>query len=101
MSSVNPSHTSGASGRSSGFGLDDVLYTLFRHKWLILGFFCLGLAGVVAVCLLRPPLYVSKAKIMVHYVKDIRPVNAADPETQGVHNIDPGVQGIIASEIEI
>ena len=28
-----------------GTGLDDVLYTLFRHKWLILCFLCLGVLG--------------------------------------------------------
>jgi uncharacterized protein involved in exopolysaccharide biosynthesis/Mrp family chromosome partitioning ATPase len=81
--------------------LDDVLYTLFRHKWLILGFFCLGIAAAMAVCLVRPPVYVSKAKLMVQYVMESRPVNASDPESQNVQKIDPGVQGIIASEIEI
>jgi len=81
--------------------LDDVLYTLFRHKWLILGFFCLGIAAAMAVCLVRPPVYVSKAKIMVQYVMESRPVSASDPESQHVQKIDPGVQGIIGSEIEI
>jgi len=47
---------------------DDAIYTLFRHKWLIPDFVVLGLVGAVAVRLVRPPLYVSKAKLMVHYV---------------------------------
>jgi uncharacterized protein involved in exopolysaccharide biosynthesis/Mrp family chromosome partitioning ATPase len=86
---------------SSGFNLDDVLFTLFRHKWLILGFFCLAIAAVAGVRLFYAPMYVSKAKLMVHYVTDSRPVNPGDPDRDNVHPLDTGAMGIIAAQIEI
>ena len=45
--------------------LDDVLYTLFRHKWLIVGCTCLGLCAAAGVRVLRPAPYTSTAKVMV------------------------------------
>jgi succinoglycan biosynthesis transport protein ExoP len=58
---------------------DDVLYTLFRHKWLILSFIAVGLLAAGAVAFKRPPAYTSYAKLMIHYVED-RPQAAVNPE---------------------
>ncbi len=83
-------------------GLDDVLFTVFRHKWIILGFVLLGIAGAVVVRIVKPPLYVSKAKLMVHYVVDSRgAVDAKDPEAQNVRQTIGNAESIINSEIEI
>ncbi|HVV70874.1 MAG TPA: Wzz/FepE/Etk N-terminal domain-containing protein, partial [Verrucomicrobiae bacterium] len=85
-----------------GIGLDDVLFTLFRHKLIILTFTLLGIFGAVVVRIVKPPLYVSKAKLMVHYVVDSRgAVDPKDPEAQNVHSVSPGAESIINSEIEI
>jgi uncharacterized protein involved in exopolysaccharide biosynthesis/Mrp family chromosome partitioning ATPase len=81
--------------------LDDVFFTLFRHKRLIIGFVLLGLAGAATVRLVRPPLYVSKAKLMVHYVPQNSGVNPTSPDSAQVRPIDAGAQAIIASEVEI
>jgi len=51
--------------------LDDVLFTLFRHKWLILAFVCLGVVALGRAFSAAPP-YVSYAKLMVHYVVETR-----------------------------
>ena len=69
------SSTATANGHqpSTGMSTDDVLYTLFRHKWIILAFILLGAAGACMVRALRPPLYVSQAKLNVPYVKESGP----------------------------
>jgi uncharacterized protein involved in exopolysaccharide biosynthesis/Mrp family chromosome partitioning ATPase len=101
MNPANPPHAAATAHASSGFSADDAIYTVFRHKWLILGFVCLGVVGAVAVRFVRPPLYVSKAKLMVHYVVDSRVGTTAGSEGQTVQSVDVGGQNIINSEIEI
>jgi uncharacterized protein involved in exopolysaccharide biosynthesis/Mrp family chromosome partitioning ATPase len=81
--------------------VDDALYTLFRHKWLVLAFVCLGVAGAVAVRFVRPPLYVSEAELMVHYIVDSRAATTATSGGQIVQAPDAGGLNIINSEIEI
>ena len=101
MNPANSSHAATGTQASAGFSVDDAIFTLFRHKWLILGFVCLGLAGAVAVRFVKPPLYVSKAKLMVNYVlntKEMTPANADSPRAQ---SLDAGAQSIINAEIEI
>jgi uncharacterized protein involved in exopolysaccharide biosynthesis/Mrp family chromosome partitioning ATPase len=95
-----PQPTVNGHAPASGMGLDDVLYTVFRHKWLILGFICLGIASAAAVRLLKPPLYVSKAKLMVHYIADQSTADAAAANPDAVHPVDVG-QSLLTSEIEI
>src|SRR5208337_4685026 len=101
MNPANPPSAATGAHVSSGFSADDAIYTLFRHKWLILAFVCLGLAGAVAVRFMRPPLYVSQAKLMVHYVVDSRAATTANSEGQNVHSLDVSALNIINSEIEI
>jgi len=101
MNPANPPQAAAAAHASSGFSADDAIYSLFRHKWLILAFVCLGVAGAVAVRFLRPPPYVSKAELMVHYVMDSRAATTADSGGQNVQSVDVGGQNIINSEIEI
>ena len=81
--------------------LDDVLFTLFRHKRLVLAFCCLGVAGAAVARMLCPPLYVSEAKLMVHYVLESRGVSPGSPEAENIKQIDPGALAIIAQEVEI
>ncbi len=101
MNPSNPPHAANGAHASSGFSADDAIYTLFRHKWLVLAFVCLGVVGAVVVRFVRPPLYVSKAKLMVHYVVDSRAATTANAEGQQVQSVDVGAQSIINSEIEI
>ena len=85
-----------------GMGLDDVLFTVFRHKWIVLGFTVLGIIGAVVVRIVRPPVFVSSAKLMVHYVVDSRgAVDPKDPDAQSVHQVGGNADAIISSEIEI
>ena len=84
--------------------VDDIIYTLFRQKWLILGFTCLGIAAALAVRVLRPPPFMSEAKIMVHYVAEGVAATASPSGSDSQMNsqpLDAGTEAIIRSEIEI
>lgn len=84
----------------AGAGFDDVVYTIFRHKWLILCFVLLGFAAAGVVRFLKPPLYKSEAKISVNFVLQSTGVTPANPETQ-VTPLGLGGQAIMDGEVEI
>src|ERR1043166_8589248 len=91
-------HSNGTNGHSRATGMtqDDVYFTLFRHKWLILGFICLGIAGAIGVRVLRPPLYMAVAKLMVQNVSTLTTKPTGDE--QQFHSTDQGAQSTIAAE---
>jgi uncharacterized protein involved in exopolysaccharide biosynthesis/Mrp family chromosome partitioning ATPase len=86
-------------------GLDDVYYTLFRHKWKILGCSLAGVAAAVYFFLTTPPLYESQAKLFVRYVVENGSLDtSSDPQKRSdsqVRPTDPRGENIINSEIEI
>src|SRR5437899_4428185 len=98
MPAGETTNTTPSQESASGMSVDDVLYILFRHKWLILAAICLGAAGACMVRVMRPPFYVSQAKINVPYVKESGPT-ATGNET--FHPTDAGAQSIINTEVEI
>ncbi len=51
-----------------GFGLQDALYVLFKHKWKILVCGATGLAAAAALFLHTKPVYKSEAKLLINYV---------------------------------
>jgi len=73
---------------SSGMKLNDVLFILFRHKWKILFCAALGLIGAATIYFLLPPVYESKAKLIVRYVVDTSAVDNLDStvKTPGTQN---------------
>jgi uncharacterized protein involved in exopolysaccharide biosynthesis/Mrp family chromosome partitioning ATPase len=84
---------------SPGIGIDDICYTLFRHKWLILGFICLGLVAAAGMRITHPPKYASRAELMVKFVVDRQ---AAGPMTPEGHIISAeSGQNIMSTEIEM
>lgn len=81
-----------------GFGAQDVLYIVFKHKWKIIGFSLLGFAASAMVYLNREPLYQSQAKLLVRYVLNR---NTIDPFQSQMNTAGgPGDQ-VITTEIEI
>lgn len=80
---------------------DDLLFMVFRHKGMVLAFLCLGLAGAIAARVVRPPVFVSQAKLQIHYVMEPRTVNPTGPDAGEVRLIEQGAQGTIAAEVEI
>ena len=101
MNPANSPHAANGQHPPAGFSVDDAVFTLFRHKWLILAFVCLGCVGAVAVRFVQPPLYVSKAKLMVHYVVNNREMTPATPDSPHSQSLDAGAQNIINAETEI
>jgi polysaccharide biosynthesis transport protein len=101
MNPASPPHAAIGAHTSSGFSVDDAIYTLFRHKWLVLAFVCLGVTGAAAVRFVRPPPYASHAKLMVHYIVDSRVAATANSAGQSIQSVEISSQNIINSEIEI
>jgi len=80
--------------------LDDVYFTLFRHKWKIALCSLLGLAAAFAFYKISPRIYQSEAKLFIRYVMESRtPGRGADDAS--VKSPDPGGQTILNSELEI
>ena len=83
-------HADAANGQTPGLGLslDDVYYTVFRHKWILIAFTFLGAAAAIAVLWIKPPKFESVAKVMVRYVLDSKGVNPSNPES--VRQVESG-----------
>ena len=91
---------------AGGLSLDDVYYTLFRHKGKILCLTALGILAAGAVFLTQKPLYVSQAKVFVRYVVESRSFNPAGGDPQGrndpqVRTPDSRGENIMNSEMEL
>lgn len=82
-----------------GFALDDVFYTLFRHKRLIVGSAIFGLIAAGIAYLFVPITYVSRAKLLIKYVVQGTEANSNDP-SQIVKSVSGG-DNILNSELEI
>lgn len=52
----------------SGLGIKDILFALYRRKWMVLFFSLLGFGAALALYLRQPPVYQSQAKLLVKYV---------------------------------
>lgn len=66
---------------SGGLAFGDILFILFRHKYLILGSLLLGLFAAMAARFWKPPIFESTAQIYLPFVMEIPTVNPNDPET--------------------
>jgi len=68
----------------SGVHLDDVLFALFKRKSTVLLCVLFGIVAAVALCLLWPASYESRAKLLVRYVLErsgVDPIEAEAPPT--------------------
>ena len=79
---------------------NDVLFALFRHKKIIFILGLLGLIAAAAVYFLYPPLYESRAKLLVRYVLDRSAVDPIDGNTSSTAS-SRSIDAIIGAEIEI
>jgi uncharacterized protein involved in exopolysaccharide biosynthesis/Mrp family chromosome partitioning ATPase len=80
------------------FGLQDILFVLFKHKRKILLLGALGLIAAAAVFLTRKPTYQSEAKLLINYVLQRGAIDGhqAEVETGG----RSGDQ-VVSTEMEI
>jgi uncharacterized protein involved in exopolysaccharide biosynthesis/Mrp family chromosome partitioning ATPase len=92
---------SSASSSSSSFGVQDVLYVLFKHKWMILLLTLVGLGVAGFMFKQQVPLYRSESKLLIRYVLakgNIDPYESVSAPGGGVRGKgDP----VINTEIEI
>ncbi|HNQ73183.1 MAG TPA: Wzz/FepE/Etk N-terminal domain-containing protein [Verrucomicrobiota bacterium] len=100
MNSNLPDGTENTETPKGGIGLSDVLYTLFRYKFMVLGSVVLGVAVAAAIWIMRPPTYESTAKIYIPYVISLTPINPKDRETDVTPTIF-GPDTVINTEIEM
>lgn len=80
MNSGVPSDNQGDQTPAGGFAFGDILFTLFRHKLLILAGVILGSVAALVVRFVKPPNYESTVQIYVPYVVEKSVFNPADPE---------------------
>jgi len=80
-------------------GLQDILFILCKHKWMIALCTLAGLGAAISVFLVRGPVYQSEAKLLVRYVLER---SAVDPYQS---QESPGARGageqVIGTEMEI
>jgi succinoglycan biosynthesis transport protein ExoP len=87
--------------QTSGLGVGDIYYTLFRHKWKI--FLC-SVLGMLAAMVYRtyfPPPYQSEARLFIRYV--VTEAKATGPVAESADVKSPDMRGetILESEQEI
>jgi uncharacterized protein involved in exopolysaccharide biosynthesis/Mrp family chromosome partitioning ATPase len=81
---------------------EDVISTLFRHKWKIIFFTLMGIAAAGILYVIDKPKFESRAKILIRYVTESRAVaSAADGKADIVRDPDPMGSTIMNSEAEI
>jgi uncharacterized protein involved in exopolysaccharide biosynthesis/Mrp family chromosome partitioning ATPase len=78
--------------------LNDILYVLFRRKWLILTISLLGIGAAIGVMVFFPFPYQSESKLFIRYVMDTS--TEITPETQ-MHSPDYGGLNVLNSELEL
>lgn len=93
--SQSPQASKAAAG---GFGVQDILFILFKHKWMILLLAALGFGGAAAVFMKREPIFQSQAKLLVRYVLQRDTVDSYQSQsTPGAARVD----SVMSTEIEI
>jgi uncharacterized protein involved in exopolysaccharide biosynthesis/Mrp family chromosome partitioning ATPase len=80
---------------ASGVTLNDILFMLFRKKWIIVSFSILGLAAAIIARYSIPPSYESQAKLLVRYVVERSAIDSIDGQPKSVGDT------FINSEVEI
>lgn len=91
-------HKSQKQAPADSFGVHDVLYILFKHKWKIILLSLLGFGASGFVYMNREPLFQSQAKLLVRYVLNRNSVDEAQSQVNQAGGL--GNQ-VINTEIEI
>jgi uncharacterized protein involved in exopolysaccharide biosynthesis/Mrp family chromosome partitioning ATPase len=86
--------------QTAGIRLDDILFVLFRRKWIILLCAALGLGAAGWMYFTTPATYQSEAKLLLRYVHETRAVSSMDNDSQ-IRSPDTRGESIINSELEI
>jgi len=82
----------------SGIQVSDILFALFRRKWIVILCTLLGLIAATVVFFWFPPAYQSQAKLLVRYVLERSAVDPIDNTTRPNQTRNDSV---IDSEVQI
>ena len=85
----------------AALSVNDVMYTLFRHKWKIVLFAFLGIGAAAVVWLKKQPVFESEAKILVRYVSERRTIASGQGESDVVREPQSSGQAVVNAEVEI
>jgi len=89
-----------AANTAATLGVDDVLFTLFRHKKKIIAFALLGLAAAAYVHLQpKPESYTASAKLFIRYV--VMEGKGGPSDGTVTKSPDRGGETILSNELEI
>ena len=83
----------------SGIGFNDILFILFRRKWIIILCALAGFAAAAGVYFFLPSLYESRSKLIVRYVVDHSAVDNID--NVGKTALGSPSDSVIIAEVEI
>lgn len=86
---------------SSGFGLADVYYTLFRQKWLIISLSVVGIVVAALIYFFMPVEYISSAKVLIRYVLESKAFDPNPGRDAQVRSPDIRGETILNTEIQI
>jgi uncharacterized protein involved in exopolysaccharide biosynthesis/Mrp family chromosome partitioning ATPase len=81
-----------------GFNAHDILFVLFKHKWMILALSLIGLTAAGLVYRYRVPLFMSESKLQVMYV--LQRENVDSFQNQSTPGQDP-MNSVIGAEIDV
>ena len=85
-------------GSVPGIGLEEVVYSLRRHKGLILCFSLLGILAAVAAGIAKPPRYVSEAKLLLHYASEVKGIDPKETAILSSLDLATQVVAIVGAE---
>jgi uncharacterized protein involved in exopolysaccharide biosynthesis/Mrp family chromosome partitioning ATPase len=77
----------------------DIYHVLFKHKWLILSFFGLGVLAAAAIMIIKPAQYESDAELYVQYVMGVRATPTGNGD-DAIKQTDPNGFNIALTEVE-
>ena len=97
MNSGSQSDDQNEQSPAAGLAFGDILFTLFRHKFLILGGILLGLVSAGIVRVIKPPNFESTAKIYIPYVVNITAIKTT--ENEGV--VQSSSEAVMNTEVEM
>ncbi len=97
MNSGSQSDDQSEESPAAGLAFGDILFTLFRHKLLIVGAILLGLISAGIVRVIKPPNFESTAKVYIPYVVNIPSVKTT--ETEGV--VQNSSEAVMNTEVEM
>ncbi len=86
---------------NESLNVGDIYYVLFRQKWIILAFSVLGFVAAAVVCVIKPPLYESQAKIYIQYLLGVNRENSDPGNASSKYTPDESGYSIIQNELDI